>query len=47
MEGPDSKFCLLQRTTAEENAIGSLGLQQGLDGLVTDAIITAGNENIL
>ena len=44
MEGLDGKFRLLRRTTAKEDVIGIVGSQQRLDGLVTDAIVTAGDE---
>ena len=41
MEGLDRKLSLLQRTTAEKNVVGLIGLQKRLDGLVADAIIAA------
>jgi len=47
VEGLDRELGLLQRTTAEENVVGLVGLQKRLDGLVADAIVAAGDENNL
>ena len=46
-EALDRGFGLLRRTTAEENVVGLVGLQEGLNGLVANAIVAAGDENDL
>ena len=45
VEGLDGKVELLQRTTTEKNVVGPVGLKQGLDGLVANATVAAGDEN--
>ena len=47
VEGLDRKLGLLQRTTAEKNVVGHVGLQKRLDGLIANAIVAAGDENNL
>ena len=45
MKSLDRKLGLLQRTAAEEDMVGLVGLQKRLDGLVADASVAAGDEN--
>jgi len=47
VEGLDREFGLLQGTTAEEDVVGPVGLEERLDGLVADATIGAGDYNYL
>ena len=47
VEGLDRKLGLLQRTTAEKNMVGVIGLQKRLDGLVADASIASSDEDNL
>ena len=45
VEGLDRMLGFLERTTAEKNVVGLVGLQERFDGLVADAIVAAGEEN--